>query len=408
MSAEESSETAAVAPAIEAAEELADMVEATSDERHAVLTGPLPLDWTRVKQQSQAAPVRYLWDVADFDTTEDELVIVGTAGEKITHMGHDFSEHCNPKLKRLVLRSHMIKSMEGLSKFEELELLELYDNMVEELQALDEGSNGSPGISLKVLDMSYNSIRDMIPVKLCPNLTELYLANNKLKKIEGIWGLKQLKKLDLGANRIRVMPAEELSGLVNLQELWLGKNKIEKIEGLEELTKLRRLDVQSNRLTCVEGLTTQKDTLEELYLAHNAITDEGACHLTGLGLTFTELGTLDLSRNVLTSTRPLAHLSSLTDLWLSGNNISSFEQIEPLTDNLTHLDTIYLEYNPLQQDFEYRKKVKELIPSLTQIDANQIAGVSFPCGGGQAETLEDQMRRLQDMAVQRAKGKGGG
>lgn len=106
---------------------------------------------------------------------------------------------------------------------------------------------------------------------------------------------------------------------------------------------------------------------------------------------------------MLTSTRPLAHLSSLTDLWLSGNNITSFEQIEPLTDNLTHLDTIYLEYNPLQQDFEYRKRVKALIPSLTQIDANQIAGVSIPGGGGQAETLEDQMRRLQDMAVQRAK-----
>lgn len=45
-----------------------------------------------------------------------------------------------------------------------------------------------------------------------------------------------LKKIDLGANRIRVMDANELSGLVNLEELWIGKNKIEKIQGLEKVS----------------------------------------------------------------------------------------------------------------------------------------------------------------------------
>jgi protein phosphatase 1 regulatory subunit 7 len=44
-----------------------------------------------------------------------------------------------------------------------------------------------------------------------------------------------LKKIDLGANRIRVMDEEELSGLVNLEELWLGKNKIEQIQGLDKV-----------------------------------------------------------------------------------------------------------------------------------------------------------------------------
>jgi hypothetical protein len=44
-----------------------------------------------------------------------------------------------------------------------------------------------------------------------------------------------LKKIDLGANRIRVMEGSELCGLVNLEELWLGKNKIEEIGGLEKV-----------------------------------------------------------------------------------------------------------------------------------------------------------------------------
>jgi protein phosphatase 1 regulatory subunit 7 len=57
------------------------------------------------------------------------------------------------------------------------------------------------------------------------------LANNKIKEIIGIKNLTQLRKLDLGANRIRTMNIEELEGLQNLEELWLGKSKIEMIQG---------------------------------------------------------------------------------------------------------------------------------------------------------------------------------
>lgn len=51
----------------------------------------------------------------------------------------------------------------------------------------------------------------------------------------GLKGLTKLRKIDLGANRIRVMDEDELSGLVNLEELWLGKNKIEEIRGLDKV-----------------------------------------------------------------------------------------------------------------------------------------------------------------------------
>ena len=61
------------------------------------------------------------------------------------------------------------------------------------------------------------------------------IANNKLKTMAGLKGLTKLRKIDLGANRIRVIEVEELSGLANLEELWLGKNKIEKIQGLEKV-----------------------------------------------------------------------------------------------------------------------------------------------------------------------------
>lgn len=173
-----------------------------------------------------------------------------------------------------------------------------------------------------------------------------------------------------------------------------------------QLTKLRRLDVQSNRLTQVTNLSTQVDTLEELYLAHNGISDQGASQATGLALPFTSLTTLDLSRNRLTTTQPFSHLTSLEDLWLSGNKIATFSAVEPLavlgTREGACLEEVYLEYNPVAGEFEYRKKLKEIIPSLTKIDANMIQGGGM-AAGGQALTREEQLRRMQEQVVERAR-----
>ena len=224
------------------------------------------------------------------------------------------------------------------------------------------------------------------------------IAQNKLKAISGIKHLKLLRKIDLGANRIRLMPSEELSGLQNLEELWLGKNKIEKIDGLENLTKLRRLDVQSNRLTTVDNLEAQVDTLEELYLAHNGITVEGATVESGLALKFTQLSTLDLSKNRLANASPFSHLTSLTDLWISGNDIKTFDDVQPLG-SLTNLDGIYLEHNPVASDFEYRMQVAKIMPSLTQIDANMIGcAPTFDRGAA----MMDKLREMQERALEKA------
>ena len=235
------------------------------------------------------------------------------------------------------------------------------------------------------------------------------MANNKIKAIEGLSSLVNLRKIDLGANRIRVIEESQLSALVNLEELWLGKNKIEKVEGLTSLTKLRRLDVQSNRLTSIEGLTGQIDSLEELYLARNGIDDEGAMKESGLMLDFKNLTTLDLSKNRLKSCRPFAHLDSLNDLWLSENEIGTFEDVEPLsrlgTRDGAELTEVYFEHNPIYKDFEYRKKLKEIIPSLVQIDANVIGATGYGSvnvSTASPEHVMEQMRLLQEKAISKA------
>ena len=172
------------------------------------------------------------------------------------------------------------------------------------------------------------------------------------------------------------------------------------------MTKLRRLDIQSNRLTKIENLTTQQETLEELFLAHNGIDDEGCTWLAQTS--FPNLNVLDLSKNRLTSTAQFSHLEGLEELWLSSNQIETFDAIIPLKEapNL-RIETIYLEYNPIASEFEYRKRLAEWVPSLTQIDATLIGGLGAQgLSHHQVATalpIQEQMRRLQEAAIQRAK-----
>lgn len=91
-----------------------------------------------------------------------------------------------------------MSEIEGLDNNPLLHKLELYDNQIEIVPSLHYLQN------LRILDLSFNSIRTMASVSACPLLEELYMAQNKLRTIEGLATLVNLKVLDLGANRIRV------------------------------------------------------------------------------------------------------------------------------------------------------------------------------------------------------------
>lgn len=112
-----------------------------------------------------------------------------------------------------MLRSCLIKSMNGIESLVGLQKLEIYDNQLQAISGLDRLEN------LLVLDISYNGIRDMSPVCVCKKLQKLYIAQNKLRSISGLDSLTDLKLLDLGANRIRVRCALECFIAATLIEL---------------------------------------------------------------------------------------------------------------------------------------------------------------------------------------------
>lgn len=249
--------------------------------------------------------------------------------------------------------------MAGVEALVNLEKLELYDNHLERVSHIEHLSN------LRILDLSFNAIREMIPlVTHVPLLEELYMAQNKLKEIVGLEGLTELRVLDLGANRIRVISGLETN--TKLKSLWLGKNKIEEVTGLATLVNLEQLDIQNNRLTSLGVNLKPLSKLRELYLACNRIQT-----VDGLPSPISSLETVDLSSNGVNSIEGIEVHQSLQELWMSSSQLSSFENLQPLT-HLPALECLYLEHSPLAKDFEYRMRITKLLPRLVQLDATNV------------------------------------
>jgi protein phosphatase 1 regulatory subunit 7 len=336
-------------------------------------------------------------DVVPLSGTLEELVWVGTQGNKVTII--DGLSHLT-RLRVLCLRSNLLRSCAGLSSvIGTLEELELYDNQLRELEEL-EGARG-----LRLLDVSYNKLRSLQGLRgAAPLLEVLYAASNRLTEPIGdtlTACAHSLRRLDLGSNALPSMAGVEV--LVNLEELWLGKNKITQVEGLAGLQKLRILDVQSNRLTCISGLCGgggfvegegqgeaaaaapwTLPALEELYLGH-----QGLPSLDGLPA-LPSLKVLDVSGNgAIAALDPgLAALCpALTDLWAGYTGIASYEAAAlGALGELKHLAVLYLEHTPVAKEWDYRTRVVRALPTLQQLDANEIKpmkrGVGTSSGGG--------------------------
>eukprot|EP00211_Chloroparvula_japonica_P017264 CAMPEP_0119128938 /NCGR_PEP_ID=MMETSP1310-20130426/6890_1 /TAXON_ID=464262 /ORGANISM="Genus nov. species nov., Strain RCC2339" /LENGTH=263 /DNA_ID=CAMNT_0007119329 /DNA_START=63 /DNA_END=854 /DNA_ORIENTATION=+ len=252
--------------------------------------------------------------------------------------------------------------LENITHLQNLLELDLYENELEELP---------PAVlnfpRLTYLDLSFNHLRELPEDCLSgvPRLRELYFVQNKLSAIANVFGPvgNTLRTLELGANRIREI--ENLEPLRRLENLWLGKNKISTIQNLAPLTSLRVLSLQRNRLVEISTGLLPLTNLEELYLSENKITKIDNIH------TLTKLRTLDLSMNEIPKIENLENLQELEELWLNSNKIEAMRDVELIT-KLPKLQTVYLEYNPLATDLQYRNKLVMLQPNLSQIDATPV------------------------------------
>eukprot|EP00899_Mesostigma_viride_P004735 jgi/Mesvir1/14262/Mv09696-RA.2 len=248
-------------------------------------------------------------------------------------------------LLKLSLRQNLLTDAEPLTNLPGLQgirHLVLHDNHLKEippLEALQE---------LAFLDISFNELASMAPIAgASVKLEELYLASNKIPRIEGLSHLRNLHSLELGNNGIR-----EIQGLdeLPLRQLWLGKNKITKLALPSSVGRyLRQISVQSNRLTSMQGI-------------------EGLGRLVNLRI-------LDLGNNRILRLENLETLTRLEDLWVNDNPIELTEITAdpfPLAACVETLSTIYMEGCPAAHDPSYKDTLLARLPALTQIDSSLV------------------------------------
>ena len=311
-----------------------------------------------------------LRDVVDSSSVSEAESVewVGTQGLKITLLGGLTSW---TRLRALRLRSNLIASTAGLRGvlLGGLEELELYDNLLRELE--DFGPGGAP--ALRELDIAYNKITTLDGlVGAAPLLRVLLAAGNRLRgPFPGVAlaaSATSLIRLDLGANGLTCMTG--LGVLTSLEELWLGKNRITQLDHAEltPLIRLRILDVQSNRLTSIEGLPPSMPSLEEFYIAHNGIGDIPIAALQGCP----RLTTIDVTGNPLPSLAFAAAATTLEDVWAGYTRVATFSDALDGLRALPALRTLYLEHSIVAKDWEYRLRIARDLPRLTQLDADAI------------------------------------
>ncbi|XP_072751646.1 chaoptin isoform X2 [Anoplolepis gracilipes] len=207
------------------------------------------------------------------------------------------------------------------------EILKLWNNSTTFTPTSAIGSTVQSNI--KVLDLSYNNISDIIKYYFKPveySLTHLYLANNQLRNVtQGVFGnMPHLQWLDLRHNELKEMEFDCFKNTKNLQVLLLSWNEIMDIpaEALRPLKKLRIMDLSHNKLRTLPDDIFTDSNIESLDLSHNQFT---RLPIKSMSLpSAASLVNLDMSWNVLSgihNTDTIFKLKSLVWMDLSYNRL---------------------------------------------------------------------------------------
>ena len=170
-----------------------------------------------------------------FRTEAVALAIADSLSKNITD---EISQADINGIKRLYLSGKGLDSMEDLGavEFERLESLELSDNKISSIPALN-----MPMLSY--IDLSKNCIADASALTQLQGLEVILLQDNQLTKLPQINMLPKLKALNAENNLIDRLILPESSSLVYLN---LGNNRITEISGLKGLASLEYIDISGN------------------------------------------------------------------------------------------------------------------------------------------------------------------
>ncbi|KAL0969049.1 hypothetical protein UPYG_G00222010 [Umbra pygmaea] len=110
--------------------------------------------------------------------------------------------------------------------------------------------------SLEVLHLGYNGICGMANLQLSrlTNLKALFLQGNEISQVEGLEGLYRLQQLVLDQNRVKALRENCFLSQSVLLELHLAENRLRELNHLTPLAQLRRLFLGMNKLQDISEL----------------------------------------------------------------------------------------------------------------------------------------------------------
>jgi len=170
----------------------------------------------------------------------------------------------------------------------------------------DELDNSTSITICRITDTLLRELSGVVELKKITSL-DLHLRHRdagKIRKIEGLQALSNLRILNLSYNVISVV--EGLNNLENLLELNLAENSIRKFENFESLGKLQRLNLSGNQISRIPPNIHKLRSLQVIRLSRNNLT-------------------------VLKDVSYLGDLSNLSSLTLEDNPFVSLEQCVPYT-----------------------------------------------------------------------------
>ena len=161
-------------------------------------------------------------------------------------------------------RGKKIKSLQGLEACRSLRALELPDNEIEDLSAIQELKY------IQTITLSGNKIKEIEPLGKLPALQYDNTEKNQVAELKPLETLKNLRNLYADDNGVKDLTP--LAGLDKMVSIYLKNNQVADLKPLAKLKWLERLDVSGNGLTDVSALAGLTEW-RYLFLHRNKITD---------------------------------------------------------------------------------------------------------------------------------------
>ncbi len=248
--------------------------------------------------------------------------------------------------QELLHRGHRTLSTEELWSIEEMTLpegitsgddLHYYTGMTKlvgfNLGALDYSFLDSmPELRYLELENCVLSNADLEHIGRCAKLETLILADCGIANVTSLGSLPSIRVLDLSNNSIGSI--DVLANLSTLDALYLGHNALTGFPVLRGLKSLRILDLSYNSLIYVGGVSACT-ALERLNISQNKISS-----VTPLSA-LTELIWLNASYNDLTDTSVLAPCTKLEGFLITNNRITDVDFLS----NCPNIREVNIDYN---------------------------------------------------------------